>query len=37
MGYGRVWFIWQGTDLVDMKKYGLWEVIGYYGYGLRQR
>ena len=30
MGYGRVWSIWQGTDLVDIRKYGLWEVMGYH-------
>ena len=37
MGYGRVWSVWQGTDSVAMRKYGLWEVMGYHRYGLRQR
>ena len=37
MGYGRVWPIWQGTDSVDTKKYGLREFMGYHRYGLRQR
>ena len=37
MGNGRVWPIWQGTDSVDTKKYGLWEFMGYHRYGLRQR
>ena len=37
MGYGRVWPIWQGTDSVDTRKYGLREFMGYHRYGLRQR
>ena len=32
MGYRRVWPIWQGTDLVDTRKYGLWEFMDKYGF-----